>query len=201
MLKFLTDTRKSVKFQSIYTRGRVRDKEDKKIGKLIVKIACGKNSALDELFYKTKEQMYFVAYRYLRDKSKIADVLNDSYFKIYRASASYKPSQSARNWMYTIVKNTALTYTRKDIFLAEEELTDVSSFTVSFVDDCIDNINLKNALMQLDKESRNAIVMKFWGGYTFEEIAKELQIPMTTLYGRYKAALKIISKYIKEENA
>lgn len=43
--------------------------------------------------------------------------------------------------------------------------------------------------------------MKFWGGYTFEEIAKELQILMTTLYGRYKAALKIISKYIKEENA
>lgn len=72
---------------------------------------------------------------------------------------------------------------------------------MSFVDDCIDNINLKNALMQLDKESRNAIVMKFWGGYTFEEIAKELQIPMTTLYGRYKAALKIISKYIKEEKA
>lgn len=91
--------------------------------------------------------MYFVAYRYLRDKDKIQDVLNDSYFKIYRASASYKPSQSARNWMYTIVKNTALTYTRKDISLSEEELTDVSYFTVSFVDDCIDNINLKNALM------------------------------------------------------
>lgn len=179
----------------------MRDKNDKMIGKLITSLALGKDSALDEIFYRTKEQMYFVAYRYLRDKDKIQDVLNDSYFKIYRASASYKPSQSARNWMYTIVKNTALTYTRKDISLAEEELTDVSSFTVSFVDDCIDNINLKNALMQLDKESRNAIVMKFWGGYTFEEIAKELQIPMTTLYGRYKAALKIISKYIKEENA
>lgn len=171
------------------------------IGKLITSFALGKDSALDEIFYRTKEQMYFVAYRYLRDKDKIQDVLNDSYFKIYRASASYKPNQSAKNWMYTIVKNTALTYTRKDISLAEEELTDVSSFTVSFVDDCIDNINLKNVLMQLDKESRNAIVMKFWDGYTFEEIAKELQIPMTTLYGRYKAALKIISKYIKEENA
>lgn len=65
----------------------MRDKDDKKIGKLIVKIACGNESALDELFYKTKEQMYFVDYRYLRDKSKISDVLNDSYFKTAQAQA------------------------------------------------------------------------------------------------------------------
>lgn len=178
----------------------MRDKNDKKIGKLIVKIACGKESALDELFMFTKEQMYFVAYRYLRDKSKIPEVLNDSYFKIYRASASYKPSQSARNWMYTIVKNTALTYTRKDISLGEEELTDVSSFSCDFVEECIDNLSLKTALDKLDKESRTVIVMKFWGGYTFDEISKEMSLPLTTLYGRYKTALKTVEKYLKEEN-
>ena len=178
----------------------MRDKEDKKIGKLIVKIACGKNSALDELFYKTKEQMYFVAYRYLRDKSKISDVLNDSYFKIYRASASYKPSQSARNWMYTIVKNTALTYTRTDISRDESELTDVSTCSPDFVDDCIEDLSLKASLSSLDTESRTIIVMKFWGGYTFAEIADEMKLPLTTLYGRYKSALKVIEKYIKEGN-
>ncbi len=179
-------------------RGSVRDKTDKKIGKLIVDIACGRESALDELFYLTKEQMYFVAYRYSRDKEKIEDVLNDSYFRIYRASASYNPSQSARNWMYTIVKNTALTYTRKDISLSEEELTDVSSFSSDFVDRCIEDLSLKTALENLDKESRSVVVMKFWGGYTFSEIAKELRLPLTTLYGRYRSALKILSEYIKE---
>lgn len=178
----------------------MRDKDDWKIGKLIVKIACGKNSALDELFYSTKEQMYFVAYRYLRDKSKIPDVLNDSYFKIYRASASYKPSQSARNWMYTIVKNTALTYTRTDISRDESSLTDVSACSSDFVDDCINDLSLKAALSSLDGESRTVIVMKFWGGYTFSEIADEMRLPLTTLYGRYKAALKTVEKYLKEGN-
>lgn len=144
--------------------------------------------------------MYFVAYRYLRDKSKISDVLNDSYFKIYRASASYKPSQSARNWMYTIVKNTALTYTRTDISLDESELTDVSACSSDFVDDCIEDLQLKAALSSLDTESRTIIVMKFWGGYTFAEIADEMKLPLTTLYGRYKSALKVIEKHIKEGN-
>lgn len=176
----------------------MKDKADKKIGRLIVGIACGKNSALDELFYMTKEQMYFVAYRYLRDKDKIQDVLNESYFKIYRASTSFKPSQSAWTWMYTIVKNTALTYTRKDISLDEQELTDVSSFTCDFVERHIEDMTVKHAMQRLDPESRNIIVMKFWGGYTFAEIAKETDMPLTTLYGRYKAALKDVKKYLKE---
>lgn len=177
----------------------MRDKADKKIGKLIADIACGKESALDELFYATKEQMYFVAYRYLRDKSKIPDVLNDAYYKIYRSSTTYKPSKSARNWMYTIVKNTALTYTRTDILHQTEELTDVSSSTLDFVENCIDGIAVKAALDSLDENDRVAIVMKFWGGYTFEEIASELNLPLTTLYGRYRSALKKISEHIKED--
>lgn len=176
----------------------MRDKADKKIGKLIVSIACGKESALDELFYSTKEQMYFVAYRYLRDKNKINDVLNDSYFKIYRASGSYKPSRSATTWMYTIVKNTALTYTGKDISRCEEELTDLSSSTSDFVEKCIEDITVKQALSLLETESRNVLVMRFWGGYTFDEIAKELKLSRTTTYDRYKSALKTVEKYLKE---
>ena len=178
----------------------MREKEEKKISQRIVEIACRKDSAMDELFYKSKGQMYFVDYRYLRDKRKIADVHNDSYFKIYRASASSKPSQRARNWMYTIVKNTALTYTRMDISRDESELTDVSACSSDFVDDCIEDLSLKAALSSLDTESRTIIVMKFWGGYTFAEIADEMKLPLTTLYGRYKSALKVIEKYIKEGN-
>lgn len=178
----------------------MRDKADKKISKLVVAMACGKESALDELFFATKEQMYFLAYRYLRDKSKINDVLNDSYFKIYRASASYKPYQSARNWMYTIVKNTALTYTRGDISRKEDELSEPDACASDFVENCIENIALRSALEKLDKDERTAIVMKFWGGYTFDEIAKEMKLPLTTLYGRYKSALKTVEKYIKEGN-
>ncbi len=178
----------------------MRDKDDKKIGKLIVKIACGNESALDELFYSTKEQMYFVAYRYLCDKSKIPDVLNDSYFKIYRSSASYNPHKNARTWMYTIVKNTALTYTHADISRDESALTDISACSSDFVDNCIEDLSLKAALFSLDDDSRTVIVMKFWGGYTFSEIAKEMRLPLTTLYGRYKTALKAVEKHLKEGN-
>lgn len=176
----------------------MRDKKDKKIGKLIVSIACGKESALNELFYSTEEQMYFVAYRYLRDKTKIQDVLNDAYFKIYRSSTSYKPHKSAINWIYTIVKNTALTYTGRDISLNEQELTDVSSVTSDFVDKCVEDLTVKQALESLDTESRTVLVMRFWGGYTFDEIAKELSMSRTTTYDRYKTALKSVEKYIKE---
>lgn len=176
----------------------MRDKADKKIGKLIVSIACGKESALDELFYSTKEQMYFVAYRYLRDKSKIPDVLNDAYFRIYRASTSYKPYKSAMTWMYTIVKNTALTYTGKDISLSEQALTDVSFVTSDFVEKCIEDLSVRQALYRLDSESRSVLVMKFWGGYTFDEIAKELSLSRTTAYERYKTALKSVEKCLKE---
>lgn len=178
----------------------MRDKFDKKTGKLIEAVAAGKEGAFDELFNTTKEQMYFVAYRYLRDKSKIQDVLNDSYFKIYRASTSFNTKQSARNWMYTIVKNTALTYTRRDILRNEEELTEIHSCADDFVDNCIDDISVKAVLDALDSDSRTIIVMKFWGGYTFEEISNDMQLPLTTLYGRYKAALKNISAAIKEAN-
>ena len=64
---------------------KLQDKLVKKVNKCIYRIALFDEKALDELYAITKESMWFVARKYLVDKSKIDDVLNERRFFGHRA--------------------------------------------------------------------------------------------------------------------
>jgi RNA polymerase sigma-70 factor, ECF subfamily len=55
-------------------------------------------------------------------------------------------------------------------------------------------------LVQLPPEQREVIVLKIWSEYTFEEIARLLDLSPNTVAGRYRYGLEKIRKCLKEEN-
>ena len=54
-------------------------------------------------------------------------------------------------------------------------------------------------LQELPGEQREVLVMKIWGGLTFQEIATALEIPMFTAASRYRYAVEALRKKVGDD--
>ncbi|MFM9077992.1 MAG: RNA polymerase sigma factor, partial [Solirubrobacterales bacterium] len=106
------------------------------------------------------------------------DVVQESLVKAHRALATEEVAEP-KAWLYRIVKNTALNEIRDGKKHEHTELvgTEVSHSTPEREAENREDLkNLVTALAALPEAQRDAIVGKELGGYTHDEIAKELAI-------------------------
>lgn len=164
------------------------------INKLIVKVSHKNEKALEELFHLTREKLFYLACKYLNDKSLAEDVLLEVYSKVYEKAHTFDQKQNGFNWLHTMVKNKALDFNRThskndgDVEFNEE-------FYISNVEDSSPRLkNLKVALKYLTPEERNIIILKFWENSTLSDIAEKVNIPLSSLHRRY---VKILHKLYK----
>ncbi len=175
----------------------MQDKLVKKVNKCIYRIALFDEKALDELYAITKESMWFVARKYLVDKSKIDDVLNEAYLNIYRKASSFDSSQNGINWMYSIVKNAALNQNRTDKRFDSEEFPEETDLTTddNLEQNLVIRLLIEEALKILSDKEKEIIELSFWEQKTLKEIAQHLNMPISSVHYAYKNALKKIKNW------
>ncbi|HUB27880.1 MAG TPA: sigma-70 family RNA polymerase sigma factor, partial [Tepidisphaeraceae bacterium] len=60
---------------------------------------------------------------------------------------------------------------------------------------------IEAALNQLPGDQREVVVMKIWGGLSFEQIGEALGVPLNTAASRYRYALAKLESELSEERA
>ena len=58
---------------------------------------------------------------------------------------------------------------------------------------------IQRALAALPVEQREVVVMKVWGGLTFDAIGETIEIPKPTAYARYRAAMSALRRALGRE--
>lgn len=96
-------------------------------------------------------------------------------------------------WLYRVVKNRALNAARGARRRRERESRAIAD---RFADaqrsaayDRCDAIAATDALVQLESGERELVVMRIWGGLTYEEIGAALAISVSTAHRQYERAL------------
>ncbi len=173
------------------------------INRLIVKVSHKNEKALEELFHLTKEKLFYLACKYLNDKSLAEDVLLEVYSKVYEKAYTFDRKQNGFNWLHTIVKNKALDFNRTHC--KNDDLEFNEEFYISNVEDSSPRLkNLKVALKYLTPNERRIIVLKFWENTTLKDIADKLNMPLSSLHRRYVQILhklyKILSNLERGDN-
>src|SRR3954447_16276859 len=75
----------------------------------LLECASGSQSAVGKIYVREKDQLRAVARRIVHDTSRAEDVIHDAFAQILRCAKNFDPARgSARGWIYTIVRNTAL---------------------------------------------------------------------------------------------
>ena len=182
-----------------FEKSSTQDKKEISIDEeLFEKIGNDNMEALGELYDKTERVMYAYTLSLVKDHNDTLDIMQDTYLKIKSAAHLYKPMGKPFAWMFTIAKNLYLEKIRKEkrmVNMKDEHIE--NSLDLAFVNDPEDKIVLETALEVISDEEREIVIMYAVGGMKHKEIARNLELPLSTELSKYHRALKKLKVHLE----
>ncbi|HEY7996632.1 MAG TPA: sigma-70 family RNA polymerase sigma factor [Steroidobacteraceae bacterium] len=139
---------------------------------------------MTELFQSLRPDLLRFAHWLARDRSIAEDIVQESLLRAWRSREALKDPSAARPWLLTIVRREhARLYERKRLELVPLDEVAESGAEVSAEDED-DLLTLRHAMMRLPLEYREPLVLQVLGGFSTEEIARELSLSSTAVLTR-----------------
>jgi RNA polymerase sigma factor (sigma-70 family) len=126
------------------------------------------------------------------------DVVQDAFVKLARQPVL--PDRIGP-WLFRVVRNAAINARRNDRTRRKIEARSSSGAEAWFTsdDDRIDALEVTRLLGELELETREVVVARFWGGLKFEEIAQLQGCSVTTAHRRYQSGLALLNKRLENK--
>ena len=105
--------------------------------------------------------------------------------------------RDVRAWLFRTVRNDAITRLRRQERRSRHHRhlsVQQQPWFESREDDLIDARTAQAILASLPPMQRDVVVLRIWGQLSLKQIARIVGSPLTTVHGRYKAALAIIKE-------
>jgi RNA polymerase sigma-70 factor, ECF subfamily len=130
-----------------------------------------------------------------RDRAIAEDIVQESMLRAWRSRESLKDATSARAWLLTIVRREhARLYERKRLELVC--LDDEIDHHALATGDDTDLQTLRAAILRLPMEYREPLIMQVLGGFSTDEIARELSLSASAVLTRlFRARNKLRAIY------
>lgn len=166
----------------------------------------------DKEFMPHINSMYNFGFRLTMDEDEANDLVQDTYLKAFRFINSFETGTNAKAWLFRILKNSFINDYRKktkepnkvdyqeieqyydsEESAGTEQTTDLRSETVQeLLGD-----EIARALNQLPVDFRTVIILCDVEGFTYEEMAKILDIPIGTVRSRLHRARMLLKDKLK----
>lgn len=166
---------------------------------LFFRIAQNDMSALEELYHLTDKTVYAFAMSILKNTQDAQDVMQETYLKIKSGAHLYQPKGKPLAWILTIVKNLSLMKIRSYKKFCEDSEDKLKNLTDnSKLMDIEDKIMMQSLLHTLTEEERQIIILHIVSGMKHIEIAKFLNLNLSTELSKYNRSLKKLKKILME---
>jgi RNA polymerase sigma factor (sigma-70 family) len=134
------------------------------------------DTAFDELYRSSRDDVYAYAAGLLRDRAGAEDVTAIAFERAYRKRSRFDPSRgNGRAWLFGIARNAALDELRRRGRQAEL-VSDPIDTAGSDAERSEQRLILVAALEKLETRERELVALKFFAGLANAEIAKVLGI-------------------------
>ena len=170
-----------------------------------------KDAQFEKEFMPLINSLYNFAYRLTLDEDDANDLVQETYLKAYRFFNSYEQGTNAKAWLFRILKNSFINdFRKKSKEPSKVDYQEVESFYNS--DDIDENITtdlrveslqdmigdeVANALNSLAVDFRTIIILCDLEGFTYEEMAKILDIPIGTVRSRLHRARNLLKDKLR----
>ncbi len=170
-----------------------------------------KNTIFDQEFMPHIDSMYNFGYRLTFDEDDAKDLVQDTYLKAYRFINSFEQGTNAKAWLFRILKNSFINdYRKKSKQPAKIDYQEVETYynsedvdygittdlRVDAVKDMLGD-EISNALNSLAVDFRTVIILCDLEGFTYEEMAKILDIPIGTVRSRLHRARNLLKDKLR----
>ncbi len=172
---------------------------------LMLRVAEGDLDAFDELIRRHQQTAWRIAHRFLGDPTEAEDVAQDAFLRILAAAPRYKPSAAFPTYLYRVIARICIDSTRKKrpVFTNTlPETVDSSPDPATALVQKDRDVLIRKALDTLPARQRMAVVLKYYEGLSYGEIARAMGTTVKAverLLGRARTALKSNLFYLWEK--
>lgn len=158
------------------------------------------------------DSMYNFAYRLTNDEDDANDLVQDTYLKAFRFINSFQKGTNAKAWLFRILKNSFINdYRKKSKEPAKVDYQEVETIynsadepqyngTVDLRTEMVQDLigdEVTRALNGLPVDFRTVIILCDIEGFTYEEMAKILDIPIGTVRSRLHRARNLLKEKLR----
>lgn len=166
------------------------------VNEAMLRVKNGDKDAVALLFDLTYRSLYHVAYRYSKDRLAAEDLTTDVFANIDYIASLYSKGQNAFNYMCKCVKNRFLNTLRYKKRHETTELCENLAASYANIEERVQDIDVRRALMSLDREEFDIINMKFYMDMTFREIAAAKGMSLGKVQRIYNKAVAMLKKLL-----
>lgn len=170
---------------------------------LLDRVLAGDTAAFEQLYDRHSKAAYGLAMRILGEPGSAEDVVQDAFLTVWRQAETYGQDRgSVRSWLLAIVHHRAIDYVRRrheDRQQAIEDLTVLpgSSDTWEQARRTVEGEYVRAALEELPPDQQRSVMLAYFGGYTHDEIARLLGVPLGTVKGRLRIGLQKMRSHLR----
>jgi RNA polymerase sigma-70 factor, ECF subfamily len=167
---------------------------------LIAKARRGHVDAYNVLVSRWEKRVFNYLLRLVRQREDALDVSQDVFLKAYQNLKKLDDPAKFPAWLFRIAHNEAYSLLRKNRpegeLTAEPRMAEASGglFPIE------STLAVRSALERLSDDHREAVLLKIYQGFKFEEMAEILECPVSTVKSRLYTALDLLKQTLAPVN-
>jgi RNA polymerase sigma factor (sigma-70 family) len=165
----------------------------------------GDEKAYASLMNRYRDSIYFMLLKMVNNASDAEDLTIEAFGKAFRNIESYTPSYAFSTWLFKIATNNCVDFIRKKqqtpspLDLQQEDLDNATINIQSDLPDPEEHLinqqkisALKEIVNQLKPRYKALIELRYYKEYSYEEISKELNLPIGTVKAQLNRAKSLL---------
>lgn len=159
----------------------------------------GDDKAFLTLFQHYEEDIYRIAYVYVKNQNDALDIVQETAYKSFSQIQILKNPEYFKTWLIRITINCAVDLLRKQkkVVHLKPEYTE---FISSSDKDISLQLTLKDLIEELNENEKSVVLLKYYYNHTFIEISKILEVPIGTVKTILYRSLEKLRMHVKKED-
>lgn len=164
---------------------------------------------------KYSRALYHHMRRIVRERQELDDLVQEAFIKAFSALETYSTQYAFSTWLYKIATNHAIDYVRKKKLSTfsidqpvrtregevEYEVPDVTYRPDQHIVADQRRTLIQAAIDALPPKYNRVIVMRHQQDKSYEEIARELELPLGTVKAHIFRARELLNKYLRDKRS
>lgn len=162
---------------------------------LLSRVARGDDAAFADVYDQAAAGVFGLVRRVLRDPAQSEEVTQEVLLEVWRTAARFDPRHgSARAWLMTIAHRRAVDRARSSQAATKREqrathTTPAYDAVAEEVEARLDAQRVRRCLGSLTSLQRESVMLAYYGGHTYREVASLLGVAVGTVKTRMRDGL------------
>ena len=160
-------------------------------------------TAFNYLYDNYSATLFGIVYKMVEDKELAEDILQEVFVKIWNSFSSYNSSKGRLfTWILNITRNFVIDTLRSKSYKKQVKIRGYENSVDNFIENSsgigqFDSLGIRRHLTRLKDDQKQIIDLAYFSGFTQEEIAKQLSIPLGTVKTRMRTAIMELRKILQ----